>query len=523
MKNQTSYQQLLQSYIKKNPNKNFGLFQFGLINLYKPSSQTQLMQAIQDLEQAGKQYPQALTILGLAHINGDKVTKNIKKGIAYLEQAIAYGDLDAHVQLSHVYLHNKQVKSDFNRAISLLAQAADLNYPDALLHLGVIYLGTPFLKADYTKAYTLIQQACKYDHPEAFAFLGMMYENGFGIEKNENLAWKSYLKGAAKESNIAHFFLGKMYQEGTTIKQNISEAIHHYTMAHTAGHTEATHRLIDIYGNPAYSVFDNQKALSMLSTLMASNDYLSYYKMGKRFLLGDGVKKDIKQGLKLLRKSDSVEGYTLLGKIYIHGVIAKNNPALALSYFLKGVGFKSAECMYEAAKIIIQYDYDEPFIPLLLLSCELGNSDAMCLLARCYRFGVKIRRNQKKANDLIQKALLLGNPQAYLLLGLSHLKGVGENKSLLHAIEAFEKGAALGLVDCNFYLGAIFIQEKTHQNDDLAVYHLNIACNSGYAQACFLLGTFLQDRGDDQAIELIKKSARLGNKAAKSFLIKLKK
>ena len=85
-------------------------------------------------------------------------------------------------------------------------------------------------------------------------------------------------------------------------------------------------------------------------------------------------------------------------------------------------------------------------------SADLGNTDAMFMLAMLYHDGSIVRRNDHLAFEYLTKASLSGSCDAQLFLGRSYESGRGKNKNIEEAIKYFAMSAAGGNMVGYYYL-----------------------------------------------------------------------
>lgn len=76
-------------------------------------------------EAASKNYAPAYVYLGDLYFYGEKVKRNIQKGIAYYEKAAELGHAYAHLQLGFMYRDGDGVKQDLLKAKDLFGKLCD--------------------------------------------------------------------------------------------------------------------------------------------------------------------------------------------------------------------------------------------------------------------------------------------------------------------------------------------------------------------------------------------------------------
>ena len=85
-------------------------------------------------------------------------------------------------------------------------------------------------------------------------------------------------------------------------------------------------------------------------------------------------------------------------------------------------------------------------------SADLGNAEAMFMLAMLYHEGTAVRRDDALAFDYLMRASLSGSPDAQLFLGRSYESGKGREADRNEAIKCFAAAAAGGNLLGYYYL-----------------------------------------------------------------------
>jgi hypothetical protein len=117
-------------------------------------------------------------------------TFDIKKGIAYFEQAAETGNAEALMCLSSIYMHGQGlVTADVNYGLQCLERAAALHCSAALIKLGTLYYtGIDSIERDLDKASRYWERAIELDGAEALLKIGEWFEKDQNNLK-EALRW----------------------------------------------------------------------------------------------------------------------------------------------------------------------------------------------------------------------------------------------------------------------------------------------------------------------------------------------
>lgn len=115
---------------------------------------------------------------------------------------------------------------------------------------------------------------------------------------------------------------------------------------------------------------------------------------------------------------------------------------------------------------------------------DIGLPDAQLELAKLYRDGNGVAKNEKKALELIQKSADGGNSKALTELGRMYADGKGVPVDGKQASALFEQAAQKGDTRAYYYRGQLFREgEIVRQDLDLAQSLYLQACIGGYEKA----------------------------------------
>ncbi len=131
--------------------------------------------------------------LGVMHVRGEGVPRNIAKAVDLFRRAAAQGNAAAQVNLGLMYANGEGVPRNINRAQELLQQAAAQGNADAEVNLGLMHVRGELGPKDLTKAHDLFHRAAVQGQPLAQNNLGLMYHLGDDVTKDQVMAhvWTS--------------------------------------------------------------------------------------------------------------------------------------------------------------------------------------------------------------------------------------------------------------------------------------------------------------------------------------------
>lgn len=283
--------------------------------------------------------------------------------------------------------------------------------------------------------------------------------------------------------------------------------------------------LIAVSGVGTWLCLNNHNK-ALLRVLMP-NSADAQYELGKQYLAGDGVSRDMDQGFDLLvkaaRKGHSEAQYAV-GVCYLKGRGVEKDQSTAISWIRKSAekGCAKAQCLLG----LIYFEGEsvdkntEQGFAWMSKSAEQGLEDAQCALGRRFLFGEDVDKDEVRGAELILKAAIQGNAEAMCLAGACYQMGLGVKIDQNKAIEWFKFSAKLGDAKAQYLLGCAYLNgEGVDKNLEEGVAWLNRASSQGFDDAQAELG--LQYLGTREvakdlakAIPLLRDAAQKGNSQA---------
>lgn len=198
------------------------------------------------------------------------------------------------------------------------------------------------------------------------------------------------------------------------------------------------------------------------------------YKLGKMFLNGDGVEKDIPKAVEWLKQAAAEENEFAeyaLGRLFLKGEEVEKDIFAAEEYLLK-----SASC---------------------------GNKYAAYLLGKEYLSGENFGKDAMKAVEYLELAAEKDFEPAEYILGKEYLSGENFSKDVQKAIDYLKRAAEKGLNFAEYELGKIYLFGNDAPKDtETALAYLKSAAAKGneYAQALLLQRELFQKQSINLAI-----------------------
>lgn len=198
------------------------------------------------------------------------------------------------------------------------------------------------------------------------------------------------------------------------------------------------------------------------------------YKLGKLFLSGDGVEKDIAKAVEWLKQSAAGENEFAeyaLGRLFLKGEEVEKDIFAAEEYLLK--------------------------------SASRGNKYAAYLLGKEYLSGENFGKDAMKAVEYLELAAEKDFEPAEYILGKEYLRGENFPKDVQKAIDYLKRAAEKGVDFAEYELGKIYLFGNDISKDtETALAYLKSAAANGnkYAQALLMQRELFQKQSVNLAI-----------------------
>ena len=169
--------------------------------------------------------------------------------------------------------------------------------------------------------------------------------------------------------------------------------------------------------------FDPDEAVRWLELSAEQGFDVAMYRLGKLYLQGDLIEKNIVQALRWLHKADDANNQYaqyLLGKLYLNGTEIKSDFTTAENMFIKAAMQGSHYAKYSLAKMHLKGQVafkDIAFaIRLLTEAADQDNQWAEYQLGKMYLYGQDVDKNLELAVRYLSSSANKGNPYAQQLL-----------------------------------------------------------------------------------------------------------
>ena len=322
-------------------------------------------------------------ILGLAYNNQyglDNGTPDPKEAIRLYKASADMGCARAKWELAKIYRDDELVEPNPYEFMHWLTAAADAGVPEAMMDLALRYMGGILVTKDYTTAYRWIARVANTGYPEGEFYLGIAHLRGTYVVKDPARAERYF--EFAREHGDAEFLLnmGRKLEFGL-------EGI------------EADLHLAKVWYKYAADMGSDKGLYSYIAV--------------------DKVLRNGKFSTPEQRQRDMMK---------LQSVIEEQ---------------KRTELLEEADLDMDAGDYHAAFNKYDE-AAELGNPDALFMMAVLYHEGEIVHRNDELSYEYLDRAAIAGSAEANMELGRIYEAGRGRKESRTAAIQHYAHAVALG-------------------------------------------------------------------------------
>ena len=264
---------------------------------------------------------------------------------------------------------------------------------------------------------------------EASYFLGMHYLHGYGVKQSEDKAFAYFKKSWEGLFHEGIYMLGKCYEEGIGVKKDMNQAFKLYQAARDS--LNAKLRLAMMYEIGAVIPQAIIKAVKLYNECQKANNGYAMYKIGRFYLTGHGLRKNLNNGYLWLHKA------------------LNENEILAINYFrLIGskptTDFRTTEDIVNQAKASIEKENSEYALSYLEVAIKEKSIEALMILVNLYLEGTLFPKDESKAFKLLLNHQEYDDSIIDYRLGYFYEEGIGVVSSYYKAALFYEKAYKKG-------------------------------------------------------------------------------
>ena len=321
---------------------------------------------------------EAMCFLAILYMDGHGVPKDETVAYNLIRKAENLGSQYAHAMLAIFYLNGMIVQQNVDEAINRLTIGYEkLQIPSIAGNLAGFY----YNMGDYKAALKYATEAAEKNDKTGLTVLGSCYLNGNEVNKNDEKAFEYYIQAAAMGEEMALNQIGWMYMNGCGVEEDPSQAFFWYN--------ESANKQSDV----------------------------GMYNLAYCYRDGYGVEQDSEKAAEWYKKAAEagyIDAMLALGQYYQEHMIDFDK---AEKWLLKAAEAGSAEAMNMLGVFYSDTMCDDTSaVKWYKKAVDLDQPNAFRNLALCYRDGKGVKKNEKKAEELLKQAVEMGVEDAQNIL-----------------------------------------------------------------------------------------------------------
>lgn len=383
----------------------------------------------------------------------------------------------------HIFGDNR-IKQDEEKAKKLLRFAATHGYNKAALLYASMFTGKTSTESQ--EAFAILNKAADEGDPRFAGEIGMRYAAGYELPRDTSLGAKYLKRAVANEGTPAEMLhLAALYCEGEakagetdqeSAERTLEIGLNLLQVSAEMGHLESYLYLTGLYDEGKGVEKDLKKARSFLRPAARAGNTEAMYQLGSRIVEEQFEDEEtMQEGFDYVCGAASkghIGAKLMLANYLYNGILVEPDKKRAVVLYkqIAEQTIKSGRPDPTAIKILATaYELGEEPVDLNVaeatrlwnISIEMGDTRSMILLGERYKNGMNgYEKDQVKAFELFRRAADLGDKEAMKLLADCYVVGEGVEKNETKAFEWLKKAVDLGLeaglpnLGRHYYIGA---------------------------------------------------------------------
>lgn len=463
---------------------------------------------------AEKGSAQSMTVLGYMYTTGNGANRDQSLGIHWYRMAIASGDVYAMYALSSYLREYPLLQEHDGEALELLKGAVDKKLPVACQE----YFRVLVTEGKNDEAQTLLMNCYNDDQLWALTLLGVELTTGQGVDKNVDEGIALLKKAAARGDMSGNYYAGLAEKS----RGNLDAAKEFHQAAAKNDYAPSMFELGKIYMESGQV----DSAKKYLEDAGLNGYTAAYVYLGHAYEDGAHVKKDLDAAAQYYKMAADIgdgAGCNEYGRMTELGLGVTASETAAYDLYASGALNGNAESLYNQGRMELygigtSQDVESGIKKIQDASAH-GEAAATAALARMYKRGEYLDKNESEATRLALLAAEQGDPESLFMLAQS-LKAEGEkandNEKIEQALDMFQRAALADHAPSQFALANLLSDDDWHAPDLVsALRWYTAASDNDYppamcAMGILRLGAAKTDTETNAAVGLIAKAAVRG-------------
>lgn len=267
--------------------------------------------------------------LGTMYEEGKGCTQNQRLAFSYYIQAAERGNELSQLKVAKMFDEGEGVIENKSRAYLWYRICAERGDAFSCRRVGDFYFYGDVIGQDLVEAKYWYEKAAEQNEVYAMQNLAYIYVIGKSIAPNYQKADSLIAKPLQEQLSVAQYVKGFLLENGYYGANKKKDAINWYKKSAKQDCIYAK----EVVAIDEYMTSGEIKALLEIKDIERSQ---TYYILGKEYVEGKKIKKNLKKGLDYLNKSalnNNEEANIYLAKLYSNGKILKKNTKKATSYY----------------------------------------------------------------------------------------------------------------------------------------------------------------------------------------------
>lgn len=428
---------------------------------------------------------------------GYGVEQDKNKSYELLCKSLELGYERAKLMLARLYVEGEVVEKDLAKAERYLRELAEKDDKDACAYLANYIFNNVFPNSSQEEGLSLLEKAAKLGHPNSMGQLGEILgnycrdeESNFWFEKAKEVGLQGVDEAQSRYTSETYpkrrIELIRYYISTKEFSKVIELLERDYNNGDKSALYLQAELLLKGMGEERFGQ-DIPRAISIYESLSEKGDAQADYHLGEAYLNGP-LEQNTEKGIYYYTKSaeaGDADAQFVLGDIYRRPMNDMGNKEMAAHWIELAANQDQRDALCVMAYSYLQdpeietmnvnnlsYDQDvDKGMQFLRHAADLGNANALYVLAICYQKGKYVEKDEKKAFELLWTSIQAENtPESIKKLGDFYRDGIGAAQAYEDAARLYQAASDRGNAAAMIALSELYNEGKgVEKNPEIAI------------------------------------------------------
>ena len=339
------------------------------------------------------------------------------------------------------------------------------------------------------------------DSGDPYACLGVAYyyHEGKEVDFDIDAAITWYERAAARGCPRAHWELAKLFIEGKEVPPNQGMYLDHLVSASDMGNVDAQYALACEYRWGRILQKDDQKAFECFKRAAEMGHVRSKFMVGymiQHGIVDEGTRGDAEMWFASVGVSGDADTFLDIGLDYEYGLNGVEPSLLeAIRWYQYGADMGHQKCMicYSSAVSALagkgQEEYGERMKKLRNTDVQRETDMRERLLHMADEF--LSEGDEKAAYEHYMESAKLGDADGMFAVAMMYHQGIYVRRNDRKAVEVLMRAASAGSCDAQFFLGRLYDSDEYPRDETQAIKYYAQAAANGFLAAFYYLERFV--------------------------------